>query len=100
MKNKYQEAYVAIIESLNMDLYPGETPMENIDVAYVELMKESVDKETPMKPTMVMLFGDLVPTCPKNGCGVGLNHIESIWHKSSYCGNCGQKIDWSEDEEN
>lgn len=57
------------------------------------------DKETPLKPKMVMLFGGEVPTCAVKGCGVGLNPQESIWHKSSYCGNCGQKIDWGDQSE-
>lgn len=109
MNNKYKNSWKRI-ESLDIWSIPYTTPSSNwgeyikcrddIEASYqisedLELIKKLVDKETPMKPKMVKLFGDDVTTCPGLNCGAGLWEDESIFHHSSYCGNCGQKIDWN-----
>ena len=62
------------------------------------LLQELVDKATPTKPKMVRLFGEYVPICHAKNCGVGLVEEETIWHKSSYCGRCGQALDWTKND--
>lgn len=102
--NKYQKAlenFGKHRSHINEQIHDLRTQVDELDTDAFNFyglndLQELVDKENPMKPKMVMLFGESVPTCAREGCDVGLNPVESIWHKSSYCGNCGQKIDWSD----
>lgn len=82
MKNKYQEA------------------LDNVRKVYVEsnhydkedirLLQELVDKETPMKVVKWKL-AQPETRCAK--CGAGVER------KDDYCWGCGQKLDWSDDED-
>lgn len=92
--NKYQEAFTEIHHILEHSHLHG---MGTLEQEHFDVIKALVEKETPMKPKMVKLFGDDVTTCPGLDCGVGIMEEESIFHKSKYCGSCSQKIDWSLD---
>lgn len=76
--NKYQEALNDMYAVLNDSKRWHERK---------SLLQELVDKETPMKPC----YGSDYPSgdCPICGNNIGDN---------PRCRDCGQKIDWSEDE--
>lgn len=62
--------------------------------AMIKLVQgSSVDKETPMRPLHI----SLLTNPPKNiiVCGKCKLEVTEI-HK--YCSQCGQKIDWSDEE--
>ena len=68
------------------------------EVSHVEqqdLLQKLVDKETPMKPKRNLL---LCPTC-NSDIGVALDYSGEVISKDNYCCECGQKIDWSDDDE-
>lgn len=100
--NKYKHAWKRI-ESLDIWSIPPNTPSSNwgeyikcgddIEASYqisedLELIKELVDKATPMKPRKYTTNGFDEFEC--DNCG---DYI-----KGSYCSDCGQKIDWSGEE--
>lgn len=67
----------------------GERPADKV----VGLACKALDKQIPQKIDNIP-EGDLVAGCHR--CG----EINALWKpngdRCSYCGNCGQKIDWSE----
>ena len=79
--NKYQEA------------------LDNVKRVYVEsnhydeedirLLQELVDKESPMKPAEVWENAN-----PKTRCSCSAGVIPA----HNYCWNCGQKLDWNNEE--
>ena len=85
IKNEYQEA-LDYLRWIGGDGYYKKQREKSLDV-----LQELVDKETPMKPT----YRDIgnwknVSDCQK--CG------KTSLIKRNYCGNCGQRIDRSEEE--
>lgn len=85
--NKYQEALEWLME--------GNDPFST----EWDLLEELVDRATPKKPKIVKLFCLDITTCAGLGCGAGITKEESMFHKSKYCGECGQAIDWSGEDE-
>lgn len=85
--NKYQAAFKSISD--NQYQYGSDEDWE--------LMEKLVDKETPKKP-VIDLDEDGEPYLPR---GVKLCPVcDEYVHKKYndyYCGNCGQKLDWSEE---
>lgn len=61
-----------------------------------DLIQELIDKETPMKPIKETNNEDYFINCPKCGDLVYVDDWNAYLHR---CEWCGQKIDWSEDEE-
>lgn len=61
-----------------------------------DLLKRLIDKETPMKVENIDLYIDDYENyggdCPK--CGYPVNEKR----EPNYCGECGQAIDWSDEE--
>lgn len=84
MKNKYQEAFEHIkrVVVFNKNYRDYENDLK--------VIKELVDKETPMKPKEEFDYdnGDLT-YCSK--CD------EDISFGWSFCPDCGQRIDWSDE---
>lgn len=80
MKNKYQEA----LNFLDWHCEVKHTKQQ-------ALLKELVDKETPMKPRY-RPSGNI-----KCGCGLQMYEEQQDWYR--YCASCGQKIDWSDERE-
>ena len=71
-----------------------------------DVLQELVDKETPMQVEKVISDYDInignltirkgtmvIQKCPK--CGEIIMEVNN----KNYCGNCGQAIDWSEENE-
>ena len=83
--NKYQEALNAV-EKIFYGTFQG-----YIDENEVEAIRELVDKATPMKP---IAYSEC-PVCDEN---VFYETKKGNYKCFTYCTNCGQKIDWSEDE--
>ena len=83
--NKYQEAFVKIKYITNYDIRAFDDNNEEI-----KLIQELVDKATPKKP-IDNSWSFSCPNCENlevinNGVGY------------KYCKNCGQALDWSEDD--
>lgn len=105
MSNKYEHSWKRI-ESLDIWSIPFSTPSSNWgeyikcgednEASYqisedLDLIKELVDKETPMKPTHRDIgHWKNSPHCKK--CD------EMLLINLNYCSNCGQKIDWRYEE--
>ena len=96
--NKYQQA----LDRMEENYYNNDTSfgaMKNFKKD-VETLQELVDKATPTKPSY---WGDGydyegniiydVYDCPK--CG---ESYEIDYEKYKYCPNCGQAIDWSDED--
>lgn len=102
MNNKYQESLdrfkvVAQNDWLNnyqkckdeeKTIHIGNYRMFEIDGEAIKTLQELVGKETPMK-VVTWEIAKPITRCPK--CGAGVER------KDSYCWECGQKIDWSEE---
>ena len=52
---------------------------------------EAMEKQEPMKPTYDHRYAEL-------GCSVCGNMVSGWEEPANYCPNCGQSIDWREDE--
>lgn len=86
--NKYQKAY----ERLSSRIYQY-ADKESV-YKDIETLGELVDKATPRKPRPQFLPMSYLP----HRCPVCWEKINDRKYKFNYCPNCGQKIDWSEDE--
>ena len=87
--NKYQKALDNFWLAINCNAIPFDDVMK-YDLA---ILQELVDKETPMKRKKIydeLLFSSY-SICPK--CNSKVSPI------CCYCENCGQKLDWSDDNE-
>lgn len=87
MMNKYQKA---LNETIGTDYEYVRGQYKNID-----LLQELVDKSTPMKPSLasttnVQGLAFRKYTCP--------HCAGAMFNKLNYCYDCGQKLDWSEDD--
>lgn len=82
--NKYQEALNNVkrvyVES------------NHYDEEDIRLLQELVDKETTKKFKKIM---DYSVACPN--CG---HHLDKLYGRNEdYCSRCGQKLDWSKENE-
>ena len=70
------------------------------EIGTVEECREAVEKQKPKQAEHSKWIGingalyDLCPTCGTNLCTDSFLGEQ----KENYCGNCGQKLDWSEEE--
>ena len=98
MKNKYQ--IVDYDDEFGADIYLYESYKEEFD-----LLQELVDKATPKKVDKntkgifpnndTYLSYHTTYACPNCNCKLHLD-----WHeKRNYCPECGQKLDWSDNDE-
>lgn len=60
----------------------------------VETIQELVDKETPMKPINKYKIDFGI-----GNCGDCLKCESLVNYQMTYCSGCGQRIDWSEDND-
>lgn len=101
--NKYQEALNWIAnEYLDID-FRGK-PM-NKDTEAALCLQELIDKGTPKKILALHYEEEgekpyIKYVCP-NGCGVQLCRVteKNNVYENIYCNRCGQKIDWSDEDE-
>lgn len=61
-------------------------------------VQELVDKETPKKPKNVSEYSsdEWCPNC--HSFNIETRDEEGSWQKWDYCPDCGQALDWSNDE--
>ena len=62
-----------------------------------EMAIKALEKQIPKKPPVVnrpSIFIK-VPVCPN--CSTS-EHYQPLYGKTKYCSNCGQKLDWSDEE--
>lgn len=67
--------------------------MQTIETDAGVTLKECVEKQIPKKPKDIRYFGEAgyyIGLCPS--CNGGNNS------EYQYCGDCGQKLDWSEEK--
>lgn len=84
MKNKYQEALnKVLIDNPKIQLTTSDIHSS------ILVLKKLVDKETPKKPLEIgnILVMDGCPKCRM-----------PISTRYNYCPECGQKLDWSDEE--
>ena len=86
--NKYQEAYKRL-SSRTYQYADKEGVYEDI-----EILGELVEKATPKKPRPLFLPMAYIP----HKCPVCWSPVNYRKEKFNYCPNCGQKIDWEEEE--
>lgn len=93
-----EEAINNIEEILNSVLNYDESidyELTSCDFDWLEIAKAAVEKQMPKKPKEFEIYDECTdysyPTalCPKCNCEVDTN----------FCYNCGQAIDWSENNE-
>lgn len=100
--NKYQEAYENVKRACTVP-FLGRKPIDICGLS-LDSLKKLVDKETPKKPNVDYVIDDTYCFCPVCGNIIiekrMLNTVNSdLFKKSnSFCSECGQKIDWSEEE--
>lgn len=67
------------------------------DAKVLGMAINALEKQIPKKPPVVnrpSIFVK-VPVCPN--CSTS-EHYQPLYGKIKYCSNCGQKLDWSEEE--
>ena len=97
--NKYQEALYYIKHDLEYNDFIRYKNGNHVDKYHREVLLKLVDKEIPMKPkhkevanlSQDGFFPLVIGHCDK--CG-----WEDLTELNSYCSNCGQRIDWSDEE--
>ena len=98
--NKYQEALDYAKKHLD----------SKQDLEKVGVLQELVDKATPLKPQkeyVQYVVDGTYYSCPCCGYLIDKfcimqdnNYKKIVITTSSYCSNCGQAIDWSDEDEN
>ena len=79
---------------------PKGVPLNTTKEELTEAMRMSIqalEKQIPKKPPVVnrpSIFIK-VPVCPN--CSTS-EHYQPLYGKTKYCSNCGQKLDWSDEE--
>ena len=102
--NKYQEALDRVLNHVNLKVVINDEHglpkiwRDNQGYQDLELMQKLVDKETPMKLTNIR------PCVSEEGvvwgnckCGNEIDYIKYL-RDVNYCSNCGQKLDWDNNE--
>lgn len=100
MKNKYQEAF----KRLKNDIERGNCDY-NVE-PYLNILQELVDKETPMKVIAnpsgkSKRYKYLCPNCKDYLFEANSQTMRFMKDEKRYnhCAYCGQKIDWSDNDE-
>lgn len=96
--NKYQEALNNLIKvSCPKGRCCKECDFEKIcnceAKSYIDTLQELVDKVIPKKPDLFYKTTSMLVKCPN--CGTWMNEGQDV----NYCDNCGQAIDWSDEDE-
>lgn len=101
--NKYQEALNEIkniVLDKSGDGYRTAKYLQNFYYSSCETLQELVEKTTPKKPldvcTPVVKWG-LCPVCKGELNKLG-GKPNRVFSNQKYCPDCGQALDWSEDE--
>lgn len=99
MKNKYQQALDNYSENVDYRDYSTKT-VDIVNESY-DILEELVNKETPKKlKSKTDKDGRLLLVCPN--CGDVYmkfwSDVETITCRK-YCDECGQKLDWSEEND-
>ena len=98
--NMPTSGYQMLRESLDMAIIALKEIQQYREIGTVEECREAVEKQKPKQAEHSKWIGingalyDLCPTCGTNLCTDSFLGEQ----KENYCGNCGQKLDWSEEE--
>lgn len=87
--NKYQEALDNVYEELKRRPLVFESRLLKTSKP---LLQELVDKATPFKPLNKEIEGVNFVHYGQCKCGC------EVWENYEFCTDCGQALDWSEDE--
>ena len=97
MSSKYQEAFNYLFGAVHIN------PSKETYNKNVQIIKELVDKETPIKTVGVSMNGRDYGFCERCGSGIHLaqhyDEKEKKWIKKCYCFHCGQHLDWSDEND-
>ena len=101
--NKYKKALNTITDTFTYYVVGRDTnllPSDNEIYDSMATLREIVNKETPKKPldvcTPVVKWG-LCPVCKGELNKLG-GKPNRVFSNQKYCPDCGQALDWSEDE--
>lgn len=89
--NKYQEALKIAYEMMNQ----ADWGAMKIGCVQLKTLQELVDKETPVKTIKEPIIRDRYRLY-KNYCPICKQELLIL---GNYCLHCGQKVDWSGDDE-
>ena len=94
--SKYHQKALETLQAFNNLVMPDEYPEYKIGLKWIiRDLQELVDRDKPMKPHQDGIE-DWDRSCPN--CRTDGIWSEEMMYKHNYCSNCGQAIDWSEDE--
>lgn len=82
--SKYEQA-IKVLKILYSDEFQQFTSSEFDDAIYVAI--EALEKRIPKKPVKL--------NCPN----CGFDKIDNSWWVFTYCPKCGQRIDWSSEDD-
>ena len=84
------------IKELKYSIEPNQGFMEcrtgTVSEETIKLAIEALEKQVPKKP----IYGDANTRCPN--CGEVLLYFANVF-KICYCDECGQRLDWSEEND-
>lgn len=87
---------IEVKKAMTVAIQSMEKLQEYEKLGTLEEVREAVEKQIPKKPKTKILCRDIKWWCPN--CGE--NHVLMYAKKGfKYCHNCGQKLDWSEEDE-
>lgn len=92
---------IEIIQSISFKEQLEDNVMKAVQKVGIQIDKEElqrlIDKATPKKPIQTV-FNAFCPNCKEAlGKQFAIDGINGIMCRQ-YCSNCGQALDWSEDE--
>lgn len=103
-KNKYQEALDNAVHDIDYKYYDFGVDVPEERLAEIKLLKELVDKETPMpvdKKTITVFVGNNLYDESWEGYCLRCNSIvkRNFYEgEFNYCPYCGQRLNWQQDE--
>lgn len=96
-----KESIIDLQEYIGSGLYNASDPPIYLQTAMLAI--QALEKQVPRKPIFEINFSD---TCSRYHCKCGkkikIHHDSGILNNNDapkYCENCGQRLDWSDDNE-
>mgnify|MGYP000593251972 CR=1 FL=1 len=90
----YQEAN-ALVDDFSF-VYKGKSISKETLIECREIIHKALEKQIPKKP-ILKEYGFFGPYPFCSWCDNALiNTRNDSWHKEKFCPNCGQALDWSE----